>query len=413
MKGVLVILDGVGDLPHKLLGDKTPLEAANTPNLDFLAARGELGYLYTVKPGFAPSSEAGVVSIFGNDWSKFPRGPLSAMGSGIEIKKGDLSFRANFTTIDSFEKGNIIDRRAGRTLTSAEARELSRAINNIKLDVDFEFQSTVQHRAALVFRGNLSESVSGNDMTYTKGKASTSTKIVDCVALDKKSNSIKTAEIINKFLRKVYEVLKEHPVNKKRKARGLMPANFILIRAAGIGKPKLKQYRKWVALGYMPLEKGISKSSGMGLYEFDYPDLKGIDSYKNLWDGLKKACKNSIKCLKKNQKKYDYCYLHLKETDVPGHDNKPIEKKMMIEYIDKTVFKFLRNFAPSKRIKVAVAADHSTVCKLKEHTSDPVPVLLYGDYIPREKRYNERECKKGKLGKVIGKDFLKKIGFDR
>src|SRR3989344_2507170 len=113
MKGVLVVLDGLGDLPHSALGEKTPLEAAVTPNMDFLASRGEMGFMYPVKPGFIPESDEGTLSLFGNNLGNSSRGQLEARGVDLKLVRGDLAFRTNFATIDSFEKGNVLDRRAG------------------------------------------------------------------------------------------------------------------------------------------------------------------------------------------------------------------------------------------------------------------------------------------------------------
>ena len=413
MRGILVIMDGLGDLPHHLLNNETPLESARTLNMDFFASRGELGLVDTVKPGFIPESDEAIVSLFGNDLISSSRGQLEAIGAGIKVMRGDLALRVNFATIDSLKKGNILDRRAGRTLSTKEAEQLGKSINKIKIPVKFDFKPTVQHRAALVFHGGFSDNISGNDLTYFQGKNQANDKIAKCRALDEDDNAQYTANIVNEFLEKVYEVLKEHPVNIERKKRGLMPANYILVRGAGIELPKLKQYKKWMSANYMPLEIGFSKVSGMKNFPFEYPSLKGIDAYENLWKGLRKACKHSIKVLKKNYKNFDYMYIHLKETDLPGHDNKPIEKKLMLEYIDMTLFKFLRNFCPGKKIKVAVTGDHSTPCKLKSHSADPVPVLLYSgkDVKPEEKHFNEKEASFGNLGRISGKDFLKKIGF--
>lgn len=413
MKGVLIIIDGLGDLDNKKLDGKTPLEAAQTPNMDFLATRGELGYMYPVKPGFIPESDEAIVSIFGNDLINSTRGQLEARGAGIELSRGDLALRVNFATIDSLDRGNIKDRRAGRTLTTAESQELAESLNQIKMSCKFEFKSTIQHRAALVFKGGFSDNILGNDSTYSKGRSGEMHHIVPCRSLDDEENSQYTANIVNDFLRKAYEVLNNHPVNVKRKESGLLPANYLLVRGAGAEKPKLKQYRKWVSANYMPLEIGFSKVCGMTNYSFNYPRLKNLDAYKNLYDGLRKACKFSIKFLKKNYKKADYAYIHLKETDLPGHDNKPFEKKEMLEYIDKTFFKFLRNFAPSKKIKIVITGDHSTPCKLKNHSADPVPVLFYNLGVPKEKRFNEREVKNGSFGRIMGKDLLKKVGFNK
>ncbi|MCK4552794.1 phosphoglycerate mutase, partial [Candidatus Pacearchaeota archaeon] len=116
---------------------------------------------------------------------------------------------------------------------------------------------------------------------------------------------------------------------------------------------------------------------------------------------------------KKNRNKTDYAYVHIKETDLPGHDNKPLEKKMMLEYIDRTLFNFLRKFAPKNKIKVVVTADHSTVCKLKAHSADPVPVLFYNNSIPREKKFCEKEARKGVLGSMKGNELFEKVGFDK
>lgn len=408
MKGVLVILDGLGDLPCSILDKKTPLEAANTPNLDFLATRGEMGLLNPVRPGFAPGSDEALVSIFGNDLINSTRGQLEVRGTELKLTRGDLAFRVNFATIDSFENGNVIDRRVGRTLTTAEAQLLAKSLNKIQMPVKFVFHPTVQHRGVLVFRGGFSDNLTGNEPFPFVGKFRM------CQPTDEDENSQYTVNIVNEFLKKAYEVLENHPINVHRKNKGLMPANFFLIRGAGIEAPELKQYKNWVSPSYMPLEIGFSKLSGMKTVAFDYPKLKKIDVYGNLYDGLKKACKFAIKTIKKNHKKFDYAYIHLKEIDIPGHDNKPVEKKTMIEYVDKTLFKFLRKFAPPKEIHIAVTGDHSTPCKLKAHSADPVPLLLYNcAEIPKERKFCEKEAKLGSLGRMNGKELLKRIGFDK
>ena len=411
MKGIFVIIDGIGDLPNKQLDNKTPLEVAETPNMNFLATRGELGYMDPVKPGFVPESDEAIVSIFGNDLISSTRGQLEARGTDLKLTRGDLALRVNFATIDSFEKGNILDRRVARTLTTAEAGELAKALNKIKLPFEFEFKPTIQHRGVLVFRGGFSDNISGNDATYMQGKSIDVFKIKRCKPFDDDDNSVYTCNVLNEFIKKAFEVLDKHPINIQRKERGLLPANYLLVRGAGIEVPKLKQYKKWISANYMPLEIGFSKLCGMENFSFDYPKLKTLDAYENLWKALKKACKFSIKVLKRNYKKKDYLYIHIKETDTPGHDNKPIEKKLMIEYIDKTLIRYIRKIAPPNKIKVVITADHSTPCKLKNHSADPVPVLFYNNSIPKEKKFCEKEARKGSLGRILGKDLMNKIGF--
>ncbi len=439
MKGILVIIDGVGDLPNKQLKDKTPLEAAETPNMDFLATRGKMGFMYPVKPGFIPESDEALLALFNNSLLSASRGQLEAKGADMKTIRGDLALRTNFATIDSLKKGNIRDRRAGRTLTTEEAEILAKSINKIKLSCKFIFKSTLQHRGVLIFKGGFSDSILGNDATYNQGKANEINKVRLCTPTDDEENSQYTANIINEFLEKAYEVLKDHSINLKRKKRGLLPANYLLVRGPGIEIPKLKQYKKWISPSYMPLEIGFSQLSGMKTVDFEYPKLKNVDAYENLWEGLKKACKFSIKSIKKYHKKYDYAYIHLKETDLPGHDNKPFEKKEMIEHIDKTLFKFLRSFAPPNKIKVVVTGDHSTPCKNKHHSADPLPVLLYDDSIPKpnpffsafskvNEKFNfrnkdkpqsksikfcEKEARRGSLGRIMGNELLKTVGFER
>ena len=415
MKGVLVILDGMGDLPLRQLNEKTPLEVAEMPNLDFLATRGETGLMYPVKPGFVPESDEAIVSIFGNNQIDSTRGQLEARGADLKLMRGDLAFRVNFATVDSLEEGHIVDRRVGRTLTTEEAEELSKALNKINMSVKFVFKPTIQHRAALVFKGGFSDNISGNDSTYNQGRSMPSEKVGYCKPLDEDENSQYSANIANEFIEKAYEVLDRHPVNQERRKRGLLSANYLMIRGAGIEVPKLKIYRRWAAVAYMPLEIGFSKLSGMSVHSFDYPKLKGLDAYENLYDGLEEACEFSIKTINKlkKDKSTDYVYVHIKETDLPGHDNKPIEKKMMFEYIDKTLFKFLRKFAPPNNIKVAVTGDHSTPCKLKGHSADPVPFLVYNNSELKEKHFSEKEASQGKMGKISGNEFLRKIGFDK
>ena len=299
MKGILVVMDGMGDLPCKQLGDKTPLEAAETPNLDFLAARGEMGYMYSVKPGFVPQSDEAIVSIFGNNLTDSTRGQLEVRGTDIKLVRGDLALRVDFATIDSPKDGNIIDRRAGRTLTTYEAEILAKAISKIKLPCEFVFKPTIQHRAVLVLRGGFSDNVTGNDPAYSGIGMSSQERLGVIRALDEEDNAQYTVNVLKEFTEKVFEVLNHHPINESRRIKGLLPANYILMRGPGIETPKLKFYKRWLSVSYMPLEIGFAKTCGMKVFSFDYPKLKSLDSYENLREGLEEACAFSIKVLKK------------------------------------------------------------------------------------------------------------------
>lgn len=406
MKGVLIIIDGVADEHCAILGGKTPLEIAKTPNLDWFSERGSVDYCYPVKKDFAPESSEGVLSLLGYEPFSVRRGTLEAMGLGVQLKKGDLAFRCNFATVDTIEEGNIIDRRAGRTLTTEEAKVLAAAINeHVKLLFNFEFYPAVQHRGVLVIRGGFSDKISGIE---AKGA-----KLEFSKPLDKSRNSKFASDLLNLFVRKSFDILERHPINLERVKKGLFPANILLCRGAGSGKLKLKKLQgKWIGLGYMPLEMGIIKAAGMDIYEFIYPKLKRIDVYENLYDGLWMAVKYSIKMLKRNKNKYDYFYVHFKETDIPGHDNKPLDKVRMINILDGEFFSFLKKFIGGS--KLIITADHMTACRKKAHTGEAVPVLSY-PFSGKSQRAGQRFTEACGLGgkQILGRRLLKEKLFGK
>ena len=151
----------------------------------------------------------------------------------------------------------------------------------------------------------------------------------------------------------------------------------------------------------MPLEIGIGRATGMGIYSFTYPKLRDIDVYKVLYKGLQKAIKNAIRMLKKKKEKYDYFYIHFKEPDIPGHDNKPFDKVKMIEILDKEFFSFIRKFIGNS--KLVITCDHTTSCRKKSHSELPFPVLIYPQKEESKKRFTENQSLQGKcwLGKKL------------
>jgi 2,3-bisphosphoglycerate-independent phosphoglycerate mutase len=397
MKGVFVIMDGIADEPCSVLGEKTPLEAAKTPHLDALAGKSELKHCYTLKEGVAPESSSAVVSLLGYDPSSAARGTLEAMGWGIKLKNGDLALRCNFATLQDLESGTILDRRAGRTLSSKEAAKLAETLNKeVKLPFPFTFYSTVQHRGVLVLRGGFSDNISNADPYYKGGMVNSHSvdKLLFSKPLDDEEDSKLSAELVNSFVRQSFEVLAKHPINIARAKKGLYAANVVFCRDAGNEPIKFKKLRgTWMALTYMPLEAGISSAAGMEVYRFAYPSMSGTDVYDHLYAGLKKAIKYAIRMLRKYKDSHDYFYIHFKETDIPGHDNKPLDKVKMIELLDARFFSFLRKFIGQYHL--VITGDHTTACRKSAHTDGPVPVLVYpskGSAL----RFTEGEGRKGK-----------------
>jgi 2,3-bisphosphoglycerate-independent phosphoglycerate mutase len=414
MRKILVILDGLGDVGYDKFNGKTPLEYADMPNLNELAKKSKLGFMFPVSEDYAPESDTAIVSILGNNFDISERAEFEAIGAEIKIKRGDLVLRANFGTVEDMKDKKILDRRAGRTLTTNEAQQLAAAINkNVKIPVKFEFFPTVQHRGILVFYGGFSDNVTNTDTyQHEKGKIWVKDKFDWSKALDDDENTEFAANLINAFVDQSFKVLNEHPINQIRRKRGLMPANIILTRDAGVEVPELNKFRKSMAIVNMPLEKGIGKVAGMDVFSFDYPAMKNYDVYENLYQGIEMMSEHAMKSLKKHGEDYNFCYIHFKETDVPGHDNKPFEKKTFLELIDKKFFKFLKEYCEKEKMKLIVTGDHSTPCKYKTHTSNEVPLMLYN---PEETgdgmNFGESNCLKGSLGKIYGKNLLKKSGF--
>ncbi|MBR9705483.1 hypothetical protein GOV14_00450 [Candidatus Pacearchaeota archaeon] len=412
MKKILIVLDGAAGLPHPKLGGKSVIEAANTPNLDFLAKNGCLGYMYPIDEKTVPGSDNSLISIFGNDPKKCRRGVYGAIGVGLKLKKGDLAIRCNFGTIRDLKSRRVVDRRAGRTLSSREAAILASAlVKGVKIPGPFEFKSAVQHRGILILKGVKSDKITNVDPEWSTGGEQ---KFNFSVPLKNDEDSEYAAFLLNNFLTQAYLILNNHPINKERKRKGLLPANFLFTRGGGVTVEKLKKYRNWMSINPMPLEIGISKLSGMKVFDFPYPELKGIDSYANYYKGLRRSIRFAKKIIKKHHSFYKGCYIQFKETDIPGHDNKPFEKKNMLEMIDKKFFGFLRAFAEKNPLKIVVTCDHSTPCILKKHSSHPVPVLVYdGKKRDHAKSFSEKESRKGILGKMYGKKFIRKTGLDK
>lgn len=388
-----MIIDGMGDRPLKELGYKTPLEAAITPNMDKMAENGICGIMDPIKPGIRPGSDTSHISILGYDPYEVytGRGPFEAAGVGVDVLPGDIAFRCNFSTAD--EDGIIIDRRAGRIREGTE--ELARSINGINIDQDVEviFKESTGHRAVLVLRGNgLSDQVSDADPKH-EGKAP---KMV--VAIDGSQEANKTANILNKIVKKSYEVLKNHPLNLKRIDAGKPPANIIIPRGAG-AVPNVQPFGekyglKPVCIAETGLIKGIAKIAGMELV-----DIKGatggIDTnLENIKNGI----------IETASKDYDFMLINVDGADEAGHDGQMDEKIKFIEKVDVVIGELMR----IEDIYFILTADHSTPISTMDHTGDPVPIVICGPEVRVDdvKNFNERSVTKGGLCRIRGNNIM-------
>lgn len=418
MKKILyIVLDGLGDLPIKELNNKTPLEAALTPNLDRLAQSGKTGIVYPVEKDIAPESDIAVISLLGYDARKYytGRGPLESFAEGLSVNDGDVALRVNFATVASDGK-TIEDRRVGRNLTTEEATALAKELNSkVTLSsATFEFKNSIGHRGVLVIRGmrsKLSGWITNTDPAYGRegvfGVAKE--KFENLVAESKpmpgyeSSNEAKEAAfLLNEFTQKSHKVLNESLVNKKRASNNQLPANVILSRDAGDSLPKFPAINTLFELKFgsfveMPVERGIALLTGMEI--IDVPKSSGhLDVDYPIWA---KVSLDSIK-------EYDGIYVHIKGPDEPAHDGNFTQKKEIIEAIDKFFFANLLPRLDINNTIIAVTADHSTVCVSRAHSADPVPLLICGGNIKPDGSlsFSEKAARLGSLGELRGQEIM-------
>jgi len=418
MKKILyIVLDGLGDLPIAELDNKTPLEAALTPNMDRLAQRGKTGLVYPVGKGIAPESDIAVISLLGYDAQQYytGRGPLESFAEGLSVHDGDVALRVNFATVAQDGK-SIKDRRVGRNLTTEEATGLAKEINSkVTLSsATFEFKNTIGHRGVLVIRGmrsRLSGWITNTDPAYARegvfgvAKEGFENFVAESCPMPGYENSKEAQEaalLLNEFTRKSQKALNESALNKKRVTQGKLPGNLILSRDAGDHLPKFPAIGSLFNLKFgsfvqMPVEKGIALLTGMEIIEV--PDSSGhLDVDYPVWAKL------AIEALKE----YGGIYVHIKGPDEPAHDGDFRKKKEVIEAIDKFFFAGLIPNLEMEKVIIAVTADHSTVCKVKAHTSDPVPLLICGGSIQPDGSlsFSERAANLGSLGELCGRDIM-------
>jgi 2,3-bisphosphoglycerate-independent phosphoglycerate mutase len=413
-----VVLDGLGDDPLPQLGDRTPLEAARTPHLDSLAARGINGSVVTVGEGIAPESDIAVFAILGYDPRVYHsgRGPMEGLGSGMEIRDGDLAYRINFATV---EGSAIVDRRVGRNLTSEESQALAAEANaKVKLNgAHAELRATVEHRGVLLIRRDgapLSAEVTNTDPAYAREGALGVAKLTFdevvqvCEPLpghESDEAAVAAARLTNEYLARVHEVLDASEVNRARRDAGKMPGNMILTRDGGDHLPKPPSFKQrygaeWGCFVEMPVERGISLVLGMG--QIDVP-MRGTGTFEQQYRIWAETALEMIDA-------YDGLYIHIKGPDVPAHDGRYEEKLENIEAIDAAFFGTL---LPDLRTDalIAVTADHSTSCAKKAHTDDPVPLVVAGPGVSADavSTFGERAARKGDIGLIQGLEIMPRL----
>lgn len=385
----------MADRPLKELDNKTPLEAAKTPNMDKMAKMGINGIMDPIKPGIRAGSDTSHISILGYDPYQVytGRGPFEAAGVGIEVMPGDIAFRCNFSTAN--EEGLITDRRAGRIREKTEL--LASSLNSIKLegfeDVEIIFKESTGHRSVLVLRGSgLSDQVSDAD-PKKEGKPPKT-----IIGLDGSPEADKTAQVLNKVVTESYNILKDHPLNLERIDAGEPPANIVLPRGAG-AVPDVQPFNekyglKSACIAETGLIMGIGKLAGMDIIEVEGA-TGGVDTDLD-------SIRQSI--IENASKEYDFLLINIDGADEAGHDGNLQEKVDFLEKVDAVIGEVM-NIPDTYFI---LTADHSTPISVMDHTGDPVPLVIKGPEIRVDdvEKFDERSATKGGLCRIRGSDIM-------
>jgi len=389
---LLLILDGISDRPCSELGGRTPLEAAETPVLDQLAREGICGIMDPIGPGIRPGSDTAHLSLLGYPPDRYytGRGPLEAEGCGIHMEPGMIGFRANFATLD--RDGLVADRRAGRIHgTDALCDAIEQGVR-LKHGISFRFRPGAGHRAALALKGaDLGPCVSSND------PKAEGVKPLEVKPLTGEKKDRRTAEACNDFLNQAGAILADHPLNRSRGQGGLPPANIILIRGAGeMGRfePFSERFHmNGSVIAAATLITGIGKA--VGLESVPVPGITG-SADTNL-DGKVKAALAELG-------RKEFVLLNIKGADEAGHDGLPIEKKEFISRVDTA----LKPLLSLKGTLVVACGDHSTPCAIRDHSADPVPLVIRGEgvRVDRVTRFTETACAEGGLHRIPGSALM-------
>lgn len=397
-QALLLIADGMGDLPNPHLDGKTPLEYAHTPHMAYLASQGLFGNVHPVKAGVPVGTDVGHLAIFGYDPYEVytGRGPIEAYGAGIEMKPGDIAFRGNFATVD--DDFVVLDRRAERI--NQGTRELAEAVDGIRLSNGTQVivKTLSAHRVAVVLRGDgLSEQVTTSD----PGTAKEGSKVVLSTPLDHSLDAKLTAQLINELSEKFYAILTLHPVNHKRRKNQQAPANMILLRGVGkeIQAPKVtEEYGiKGACIAGDRTVLGIARMSGLDTFH-QSSFTAGFDT------DFKGKAKLAIE---KIEQGYDWVVLHVKSPDLAGHDDLPHVKVKMAEEFDKMVGYILQHVELDE-CYIGYTSDHSTPCSRRDHSGDPVPTFFAGaDVRSMELHgFGEKYLNHGSLNNLTAQEFF-------
>ena len=364
MKYIVILGDGMADIPVPELDNKTPLQYAKKPNIDLLARKGELGLVKTIPTGMTPGSDVANLSTMGFDPRLYytGRSPLEAVSMGIKLKDSDVTLRCNLVTLSEHEEyhsKSMIDYSAGE-ITTEESKELIGAIQESLSGPNISFYPGISYRHCMVWSNGLL------NLELTPPHDIFGQIIGDFLPKGDKNR------IISELMEKSYHVLKDHPINQARIAKGLSPANSIWLWGEG-KKPSLPSFeksygKKGSVISAVDLIKGIGICAGLNIV-----DVEGATG--NIHTNFAGKAEAALKELNEGQ---DFVYIHIEAPDECGHNQEIFNKVKAIELIDELVLgTLLKELDKQENFRIMVLPDHATPLELRTHTSDPVPYLIY------------------------------------
>lgn len=399
MKYVIILGDGMADEPIPSLNGKTPLQAADTPTFDYMASRSRMGMLKTVPEGLHPGSEVANMSVLGYDLpTTFEgRGSLEAASIGVDIERGEMAMRCNLICV---ENGKIKNHSAGH-ISDEEAAELIAFLSE-KLGSDtVRFYPGISYRHLLKIRGG------DKRIDCTPPHDVPGTPFREVLVKADVPEAEETADLINDLILKSQVLLANHPVNKKRIAEGKDPANSIWPWSPGY-RPSMPTLAERFGIKSGVVISAVDLIRGIGVYAGLKP--VAVEGATGLWNtNYEGKAKAAIEAMKNN----DFVFVHVEASDEAGHEGDVALKTRTIEYLDQRLCKPIVEAADrmQESVRIAVLPDHPTPCRLKTHTSNPVPFMIYskGENADGISEYNECSAINGSLGTLETDGFIKEL----
>ena len=387
MKYIVVLGDGMADENIEALDNKTVIEYANTPCLDRLSKLSEIGMVHTIPDGMNPGSDTANLSVLGYDPKKYysGRSPLEALSIGVPMLDTDVALRCNIVTISNddvpFEEKTIIDHSADEISTEDCAVLLNAVKEQLESEI-YHFYVGTSYRHCLIWNnGQVVELTPPHDvLTQTIGQY------------------LPKDEVLREMMKKSYEILKDHPMNVERKKKGLNPANCCWFWGAGT-KPMLSSFeektgKKGMMISAVDLLKGIAVGAGMGVANVEGANGGLHTNYEGKTDAAVKALLEDG---------YDFAYIHVEAPDEMGHQGSYERKVQAVENLDERVIKRLTDALDSKNVdyRMLVLPDHPTPVRVRTHTADNVPYLLYDSTDMKKENWNYNEKDAAASGRLV------------